>query len=528
MTDIFKFLKDIKTVNWLKGLLYGILITITYYSALKIMILFDWAREDYSHCYLIPFVVLYLLWEKREVLSVIPSKASWVGMLPLILGLSLFWVGELGGELFSIYISMWFVLIGLIWLHHGWKKIKAVAFPLVLILTMFPFPYFINNKILLNLKLVSSQLGVMLLRLFGMSAYREGNVIDLGFMQLQVVDACSGLRYLFPLLIMGILIAYFYRAALWKRLVLVLSTIPLTIVINSLRIALTGIICSYLGTAAAEGFFHGFSGWMIFVVSFAMMIAEIWVLRRIAPGASESFFALSGSLTQRGNVPVTPSGEARPANLLITPQFIVATLFLVLTLGISHTVNFREKIPSSRPFTQFPLSVGDWEGTRQIMEQKFITELDLSDYTMIDYKNGEGKHVDFYVAYYESQRKGESIHSPETCLPGSGWVFRQAGRVQVGIAGQSGSIRVNRAIMEKSGVQQISYFWFPARGRILTNAWEMKFFTFWDSLTRQRTDGALVRIITPVYGNEEVKDAEARIEGFTEEIVPVLDGFLPK
>ena len=200
---------------------------------------------------------------------------------------------------------------------------------------------------------------------------------------------------------------------------------------------------------------------------------------------------------------------------------------MALTLGISQGVEFREKIPSSRPFSQFPLTVGAWEGNRQHMEQKFITELDLSDYTMIDFKS-DGKNVDFYVAYYESQRKGESIHSPETCLPAGGWIFRQSGRATVPLPVAGKSIKVNRAFIEKSGYRQLSYFWFPARGRILTNAYEMKLYTFWDALTRQRTDGALVRLITPVLQGEQVEHAEARLQGFTREIVPVLDEFIPK
>ena len=107
-----------------------------------------------------------------------------------------------------------------------------------------------------------------MLQTYGMSAYREGNIIDLGFTQLQVVDACSGLRYLFPLLILGVLLAYFYRVALWKKLIIILSTIPLTIFTNSLRIALTGIIYEIWGAKEAEGFFHGFSGWFIFMTAF--------------------------------------------------------------------------------------------------------------------------------------------------------------------------------------------------------------------------------------------------------------------
>jgi EpsI family protein len=163
------------------------------------------------------------------------------------------------------------------------------------------------------------------------------------------------------------------------------------------------------------------------------------------------------------------------------------------------------------------------------MEQKFITELDLSDYTIVDYRNGHGKGVNFYVAYYESQRKGESIHSPETCLPGSGWDFRQSGTTTIALAGHNPTgITVNRAFMEKGGQRQLSYFWFPQRGRVLTNAYQLKLFTFWDALTRQRTDGALVRLITPIYDREEVADAEKRLQSFTRDIVPVLNEHLPK
>jgi EpsI family protein len=228
------------------------------------------------------------------------------------------------------------------------------------------------------------------------------------------------------------------------------------------------------------------------------------------------------------SITVAPVSERRLEDFITPIQFIVAAFILVLNLGIYQFVDFREKIPSSKPFSQFPLNVGTWEGSRHFMEQMFIEELDLSDYTMIDYKSVNNRHVDFYVAYYQSQRRGESIHSPETCLPGSGWTFRQTGLVEVPIAGPGRSIKVNRAIIDKTDARQISYFWFPARGRVLTDAWELKVYTFWDALTRHRTDGALVRLVTPVYPNENIGAAEARLQEFTREIVPVLDGFLPK
>ena len=206
----------------------------------------------------------------------------------------------------------------------------------------------------------------------------------------------------------------------------------------------------------------------------------------------------------------------------------MAFILLGATLGFSHGVEFREKVPVSKSFSLFPLEVGEWTGTREIMEQKFIDTLDLSDYVIVNYANPDGKQVNFYVAYYESQRKGESIHTPETCLPGSGWLFRKAGAVSVPMPGRHpGVMRVNRALMQKGTVKQLVYYWFPQRGRILTNAYELKLYGFWDALTKQRTDGALVRLITPIYEGEEPEQAEKRLQGFMGDIVPVIEEFVP-
>lgn len=122
------------------------------------------------------------------------------------MGIAFFWLGELGGEYLTLYLSVWLVLVGLCWFHLGWQKLKIIAFPLVMALAMFPLPGFLYGKISVQLKLISSHLGVAMMQLSGMSAYREGNVIDLGFTQLQVVDACSGLRYLIPLIVLGVLL----------------------------------------------------------------------------------------------------------------------------------------------------------------------------------------------------------------------------------------------------------------------------------------------------------------------------------
>ncbi|MBC2694610.1 MAG: EpsI family protein [Desulfobacteraceae bacterium] len=127
-----------------------------------------------------------------------------------------------------------------------------------------------------------------------------------------------------------------------------------------------------------------------------------------------------------------------------------------------------------------------------------------------------------------SSAVGKSIHSPATCFPGSGWNFNQAGVVTIPISsGNRNSMRVNRAFMQKAGRKQLVYYWFPQRGRILTNAYELKMFAFWDSITKQRTDGALVRISTPVYKFEKLEDADTRLHGFAKNIVGMLEEYLP-
>ena len=525
--EAIKFTRNIGLAAWMKVFAYGILLAGVYFSTFSWLIIHDWSREDYNYAYLIPLIVLYLLWEKRKALAEIPSLKSWNGLIFFIIGIALFWLGELAGEFFSLYLSFWIILISLCWLHLGWKKIKTISFPLIFILAMFPLPNFIYTKVTFDLKLISSKLGVKLLQLYGMSAYREGNIIDLGFTQLQVIDACSGLRYLFSLIVLSILIAYFFKGGLWKKAIIVISSIPISIVTNSFRIALTGILYEVWGPKVAEGFFHGFSGWLIFIIALGILLIEMWFLKKIFPEKiKKDIISPEPQPKPQPEPQPEPHSQSQSkasdnrlqvkgvSTFFRPPQFIVAIILLGATLAFSQGIEFREKIPIKKSFDLFPLQINEWSGTRETMEQIFLNELDLSDYVIVNYKDKSGKDVNFYVAYYQSQRKGESIHSPETCLPGSGWEFREAGTVNIPlIKGNLSSIKINRAFMVKPGANELVYFWFPQRGRILTSLYQLKIYTFWDALTRQRTDGALVRVITPVYQNEQLQDSEARLRG---------------
>jgi len=507
----------------LHAAVYALLLAGLFHSAYRVMFSW-WQSEDFNYCYLVPAIVLYLIWDKRDALAKTASRASWWGLLPVTFGIGLYWLGELGGEFYTLYLASWFIFAGILWLHLGWTKLKIIWFPLVFLLAMFPPPNIVNFPLSLKLRLISSQLGVALLHLAGMSAYREGNVIDLGFTQLQVVDACSGLRYLYPLIIMGILLAYFYRAALWKRIVLVLSVLPLTIFMNSLRIAATGLLYRHMGAAAAEGFFHGFSGWFVFMFALVCLLLEMYVLSKLPGVKPAGEVAGAGGPSHQLRSP-----RARAGRSIAQPQFMAVSGLLLLTLVASQGIEFREKIPIAKPFARFPMQVAGWSGKTDVIAPKFREGLYFSDYLLADYQNEQGKRVNLYVAYYESQRKAESIHSPETCLPGSGWEFKNAGRKTIELGGGQGkAMRVMAASMENAGQKQVVYYWFAQRGRINTSLTEVKLYNFWDALTRHRTDGALVRVITPVLPGETTEQAEARLQQFTRDVVPVLNEFLPK
>jgi exosortase D (VPLPA-CTERM-specific) len=504
--------------RYILPVLYGALFVLLFAASYQLMLVW-WKNPDYNYCSLVPLIAGYLLWERRQALS-LPSAPSLAGVAVVALGIFLYLLGELGGEYYTIYFSSWVMLVGLLWLHFGWEKLRAIAFPVSMLVAMFPLPMMINSTITLRLKLLSSTLGVKILLFSGVSVFQEGNIIDLGFTRMEVVEACSGLRFFFPLILVAILLAAHQKARFWQRALLVLSAVPLSVVTNGLRIAGMGWLYPVMGNDIIEGFWHEFLGWLLFMLTIGLFIVEmrlfLW-LAPVKPGAGSEAPASNRVSTIR---PV-------PRQRTVLPLALVALVMLGATATAVRTINFREQLPLARPMAEFPMTIGEWQGKTSELEQKYLEQLKLSDYLLADYVNGKGQTVSLYVAYNESQRKGYSSHSPATCLPGSGWIFKDSGMASIPAGSDGTMAEVKRSFMEKNGARMMVYYWFPQRGRILTNLFQLKWYTFVDALTKQRTDGALVRVLTTVYDQEQPADAEARLQGFIRDVGPQLNGFLP-
>src|SRR6202167_1349124 len=238
-------------------------------------------QPEYSHGLLIPPVAAFLMWQQKDRLERIPFTANWWGVQIVLLGGGLLIIGQLGTVYTAVQYAYVITLYGLILSFLGWPAFRLIAVPLLILLFMIPLPEFVMNNLSTKLQLLSSQIGVYFMRLFGISVFLEGNVIDLGGYKLQVAEACSGLRYLFPLMTLGFLIAYFYKGALWKRIVTFISSIPVTVLMNSFRIGVIGITVENWGIRMAEGFLHEFQGWIVFMASAGLMMCEMAVLNRI-------------------------------------------------------------------------------------------------------------------------------------------------------------------------------------------------------------------------------------------------------
>jgi exosortase len=248
----------------------------------------DWANDDnYSHGFLIVPIALFFTWERREALKGLTPRPTIFGLLIILGSAAVLIAGVLGAELFLTRVSIIGMVVGTVLFLFGWRHLHVLAFPVAFLLLMIPLPAIIFNQIAFPLQLLASRFGEAALNAAEIPVLREGNVIVLARTTLEVAEACSGIRSLISLLTLGIVFGYLADRRSWVRVAIALSTVPIAVMANGLRVAGTGIAAHYYGPAAAEGFFHTFSGWLVFVLAFALMLLFqrllLWVAGPLLP-----------------------------------------------------------------------------------------------------------------------------------------------------------------------------------------------------------------------------------------------------
>jgi exosortase D (VPLPA-CTERM-specific) len=498
-----------------------------------------WSTPEYSHGPVIPLLSAYMfLLEMRSVPPVgrVPADRG-PGLLIVAAALLL---GVLGNLVlipdivtYALILWIWGMVLTVFGLRRGW-----LLWPGVLHLVfMLPLPQVIYWKVSTFLQTVSSEIGVNLISFIGIPVFLDGNIIDLGVYKLQVAEACSGLRYLFPIMSFSYVFGVLYTGPRWHKIVLFLAAAPVAVLMNSVRIGIIGVLVDSYGIEQAEGFLHAFEGWIIFIaciaILFGLAVALQWTRPEPQPIADTLELDFGRVLPQAW----------RFFGIRASAVLVAAAL---ITLGVGVAVHAAPEpdrvVPERAPLALFPDQIGDWQANgRNRLEPEIERVLGADDYLSVSYVNqaaapaaapaaAASAPVDLFIAYYDRQTEGTGIHSPEVCIPGGGWEVSNWERTELPVELADGSavrLPANRAVIQKGLERQLVIYWFEQRGRKLTNDYLAKAMTVWDALTRGRTDGALVRLVTPMAPGESVAAAEDRLASFLDAGLVELPRFIP-
>jgi len=270
-----------KSLWWQIGILL-VLLGWIYARILSHLVWQWWHDPNFSHGFFVPLFSLFVLWSDRSRLSSLTPKPSWTGLFILGLASCTLIVGVLGAELFLSRVSLLLMIAGLIVLFAGWNYLRVVLFPWLFLILMIPIPTIIFNEITFPLQILASKVASAILPLLGVPVLRQGNIIMLAQMSLEVAEACSGIRSLLSLITLAIIYGYLMETRIWVRVLLGFAAIPIAVAANSLRIVGTGLLVQYWNPDKAEGFFHAFSGWLIFVISLLMLFLVHRLLRAVS------------------------------------------------------------------------------------------------------------------------------------------------------------------------------------------------------------------------------------------------------
>jgi exosortase len=264
------------------AIIAALLVVIYYRIGAKLLT--DWYNiPDYSHGFLVPLFSAFLVWDKRKVLAATPASPTWRGLYLIVPALFLVILGVYGADLFLSRFSFVLLAAGLVWTFLGSAMLRELRFPLLVLLLAIPFPAIIFNQITFPLQLLASSLASEILPHLGVPVLHEGNIIELPLMKLEVAEACSGIRSLMSLFTLAVFYGYFLEKTTARRVVLAIASIPIAVAANAFRIVGTGLCVQYWDPQKALGFFHEFSGWVMFVISLACLYLVHRIMNLISP-----------------------------------------------------------------------------------------------------------------------------------------------------------------------------------------------------------------------------------------------------
>lgn len=500
--------KGLFGLMWLAVALAG---AVAFYSD-GIETLFEaWQQAEYSHGPLIPLLSGFLFLRQMKSVPARPGPISdrWPGVAVLLMALTLGLLGKLAGigDVVAYALIVWVGAMVLI--SFGWSRGLQFWPPVLHLVFMLPLPGLVYYKVSTSLQFMSSELGVWVLQVMGTPVFLDGNIIDLGVYKLHVAEACSGLRYMFPIMSFSYIFAVLYRGPTWHKAVLLLSAVPIAIVMNSLRIAIIGVLVNAYGIEQAEGVAHLMEGWVVFMACILLLFGLAWAMLSMQSGPRMS---LADALDLDLNA-MWP--QLARFKLVAPSAAMIAAAGLAVGGAAAWDLAPERVLPqiSRAELSSFPRNIDGWQaGPPRMLEPEVEVALGADDYLSLNFqKPGVRVGVEMFVAWYEDQTKG-GIHSPEVCLPGGGWEMTSIKTVDLAPRlGTTQEFPVNRAVIRKDSTELLVYYWFDQSGNQIASDYMAKAMLVWTGITQGRTDGALVRLTTQILLGESEDAAEERL-----------------
>jgi len=498
-----------------RNLLPLLLLIIWLYASVLAHLFLQWISDlNFQHGMFVPLFALFVLWQDRKKLNAIPSSPSWAGLPLVFLSMVVLVVGVLGAEIFLPRVSLLVLLAGLIILFQGWTFFRAVLFPWAFLILMIPIPALLINRVTFPLQLLAARLSAALLGLV-VVVHREGNIISIPSGPLDVAEACSGIRSLLTLVTLAIIYGYLMETRKWVRVVLALSAVPIAVAANSFRVFVTALLVQFGYRDLAEGVSHALWAFVVFAVSLIMLFAVHQVVLLIWKSGPAAPRNLAHQEEQPARGTRVKAGSFRLG--------IVAVLMLATAMVLSSSP------PLFTHVGTLPSQIGHWKGTDVPISPKELDILGPGEYLQRDYENASQlqPRINLFIPFFPSQKAGDTIHSPEHCLLGAGWFPMSREVIQLTRPNGS-SMSVKRYVVSKSGERQLVLYWFQAHGRVVASEWKAKYYLIRDSIQLNRSDGGMVRLMTPILDNESPDAAQVRMMKLGSHLLTLLDNYIPQ
>jgi exosortase D (VPLPA-CTERM-specific) len=440
-------------------------------------------------------------------------------LIALFLGLfggssAIYYVANVGFvlALVGLFVSCW----GLDWAKNNWK-------PLALLLLLIPLPQFILIQIYTHLAAIAVKLSVHAAQLLGLSVVLEGNMVDFGGVSLNSLKAGEPFTYLILFISSGFFLINFIRAGAVRVILTVLSGPVILIALTVLRFIGIIWIANTRGAGAAESFSAATSSAGFLTVGIILQLLVFFLVRKTGIRKTEGPVPEQAEKTTC--FPLRWPEMRSPRSALVSIALIVCAVLL----SAGCTAPADREMPR-KTFAGFPRSLGARQASAAPVDPTQLNSMQLKDYLSVDFNDSKTTgNLNVWIAYYGSQKPGGSIHSPKACLAGSGWDMSDSRVVTLnGLKADNRDILINRAIMKHGGQRQLIYFWYNVAGAQITNEYLVKWHIFWNKLTKHRTDGALIRLITPINDGEPEGAADDRLKGFMRDFLPVIPPYVPQ